>query len=85
MDTTSSVSSLNMELSTEPVSASQINIAAFLPESAVTINLLSFSASYIVEQAVMVLHYNYKNILIIIYLYLHDLVKVLIHQFHNYI
>jgi hypothetical protein len=46
-----------MELSTEPVSASQINIAAFLPESAVTIKRLSFSGSYIVEQAVIVLHY----------------------------
>jgi hypothetical protein len=65
MDTTSSVSSLNMELSTEPVSASQINIAAFLPESAVTINLLSFSGSYIVEHAVIVLHYNFNNRLII--------------------
>jgi hypothetical protein len=59
IDTTSSVSCLKIELSTDPVSASQIKIAAFFPESAVTINLLSFSASYIVEQAVIVLHYNY--------------------------
>ena len=64
-----------MELSTEPVSASQINIAAFLPESAVTIKRLSFSGSYIVEQAVIVLHYIYEN-LNIYYLYLHALVKV---------
>jgi len=35
-------------------------MAAFLPESAVTINLLSFSGSYIVETAVIVLHYIYK-------------------------
>ena len=56
MDTTSSVSSLKMELSTDPVSASHINIAAFFPESAVTISLLSFSGSYIVDTAVIVLH-----------------------------
>ena len=59
IETTSSVSSLKIELSTLPVSASHINMAAFLPESAVTINLLSFSGSYIVEQAVIVLHYIY--------------------------
>ena len=57
IETTSSVSSLNIELSTLPVSASHINIAAFLPESAVTIKRLLLSASYIVEQAVIVLHY----------------------------
>jgi hypothetical protein len=56
IDTTSSVSSLKMELSTDPVSASHISIAAFFPESAVTISLLSFSGSYIVDTAVIVLH-----------------------------
>jgi len=56
MDTTSSVSSLKMELSTDPVSASHISMAAFFPESAVTISLLSFSGSYIVDTAVIVLH-----------------------------
>ena len=45
-----------MELSTDPVSASHINIAAFFPESAVTISLLSLSGSYIVDTAVIVLH-----------------------------
>ena len=70
IETTSSVSSLKIELSTEPVSASHINIAAFFPESAVTINLLLFSGSYIVEQAVIVLHYIFIfNYLIIIYTY----------------
>lgn len=69
-----------MELSTAPVSASQIKIADFFPESAVTINLLSFSGSYIVLQAVIVLHYiNIK------YYNLHDLGEAWIHQFHNYI
>ena len=56
MDTTSSVSSLKMELSTDPVSASHISIAAFFPESAVTISLLSLSGSHIVDTAVIVLH-----------------------------
>ena len=65
IETTSSVSSLKIELSTEPVSASQIKIAAFFAESAV-INLLSFSGSHIVETAVIVLHY----ILLKIYFYI---------------
>ena len=43
------------------MSASHIKIAAFLPESAVTINLLSFSGSYIVDTAVIVLHYILKK------------------------
>jgi hypothetical protein len=67
METTSSVSFLKIELSTVPVSASHINIAAFFPLSAVTINLLSFSESYIVEQAVIALHYK-KYINNIIYI-----------------